>query len=217
MKKFELLFMAIVGGLTLTGCQKEPDYADLDDEYRVYTQFDSEADFTKYSTFYVADSLLVVGDNPRGEYVKDVNSDKIVAAYVSNMESRGFVKTEDKDKADLGLQLTYITDTHYFIDYIDSPYWWWGYPGYWDPYYWGYGGYWGYSFPVYYSYDTNSLLAEIVDLTQPKDSTEREIPVLWNSYITGVSTGYAVFDMQYVNRGVNQSFAQSPSLSAGKE
>ena len=119
-------------------------------------------------------------------------------------------------EADLGLQVSYIEDVHYFVNY-PSPNWWWGYPGYWDPFYWGYGGYWGYSFPVYYSYDTNSLLTEIIDLTASDKSEDAEVPVLWNSFITGVSTGYAAFDIRRTVTGINQSFEQSPYFKAAQQ
>ena len=133
------------------------------------------------------------------------------------MSERGDRQAEDKASADLGIQVTYVTSTNYFVDYIDSPYWWWGYPGYWDPFYWGYGGYWGYSFPVYYSYDTNSLLTEIIDLTASDKSEDAEVPVLWNSFITGVSTGYAAFDIRRTVTGINQSFEQSPDFKAAPQ
>jgi hypothetical protein len=216
-KKHLILTIAAACGTLFTGCQKNPGYEQLDDEFRVYTQFDPEADFGNYKTFYIPDSLLVIGASPEADFIKNSNSDKIINAYIANMSERGYRQAEDKASADLGIQVTYVTSTNYFVDYIDSPYWWWGYPGYWDPFYWGYGGYWGYSFPVYYSYDTNSLLTEIIDLTASDKSEDAEVPVLWNSFITGVSTGYAAFDIRRTVTGINQSFEQSPDFRAAQQ
>ena len=200
-------------------CRKEPDMSATDGNYFVYTSYDTEVDFTGYTSYIVADSILVMNSG-RYDYLKASESaavNNIVQAYNDEMARLGYVKAASKEDADLGIQISYIEDTRHFVDYVTDPYWWWGYPGYWDPFYWGYGGYWGYSFPVYYSYDTNSLLTEIIDLTASDKSEDAEVPVLWNSFITGVSTGYAAFDIRRTVTGINQSFEQSPDFKAAQQ
>ena len=200
----------------ITACQKEPSLSKLDDDYVVFTDYDKSASFVDYLTYYMPDSVLLITDSEKATYWTNDEANYILETFAENMAARGFMLVDTKEEADLGLQVSYIEDVHYFVNY-PSPNWWWGYPGYWDPFYWGYGGYWGYSFPVYYSYDTNSLLTEIIDLTASDKSEDAEVPVLWNSFITGVSTGYAAFDIRRTVTGINQSFEQSPDFKAAQQ
>ena len=91
-----------------------------------------------------------------------------------------------------------------------DPYWWYGYPGYWYPGYWGNWGGWYHSFPVTYSYSTQSLLTEMVDLTA-EEGDDKDLPVVWNSFIDG-NIGNSRNDMARFSRGIAQSFAQSGYL-----
>ena len=40
------------------------------------------------------------------------------------MAARGFTLVDSKEDADLGLQVSYIEDVRYFVDYPND-YWWW--------------------------------------------------------------------------------------------
>ena len=40
-------------------------------------------------TYYLPDSILVIGDKENAEYWKDENAQEILSAYVANMNSRG--------------------------------------------------------------------------------------------------------------------------------
>ena len=216
-KKHLILTIAAACGTLFTGCQKNPGYEQLDDEFRVYTQFDPEADFGNYKTFYIPDSLLVIGASPEADFIKNSNSDKIINAYIANMSERGYRQAEDKASADLGIQVTYVTSTNYFVDYIDSPYWWWGYPGYWSSGWWGgsCAGWAPYAFPVSYSYSTHSFLTEMVDLTPLTGDAETDkdikLEVVWNSYLDGsLVSGYNTMDT--LEEAIVQSFGQTPAL-----
>ena len=56
MKKI-LFFSALV--LLAAGCQKEPSQQDNSDEYLVYTSPAKDFNFSKYTTFDIADSVLL--------------------------------------------------------------------------------------------------------------------------------------------------------------
>ncbi|MGL5787103.1 MAG: DUF4136 domain-containing protein [Bacteroidales bacterium] len=212
MKKFIPFLFALV---LFASCEKEPDTDKLHNQYMVYTQYDKDANFEKDSAFYIPDSILVIGGSEKPVYWTDAensNAKQIIAAYVANMTSRGYKQTNDKEEADLGLQVSYIENTNYFVDY---PYdnWWGGYPGYWGPGYWGsswnnYG--WYYPFPIVYSYSTGSLLTELVDLKTP--GTDKKMTVLWNSFISGLLSGNETIDITKTVSGINQSFNQSTYL-----
>lgn len=191
-------------------CQKEPSLSSLHEDYLVYTAYDSGADFTAAGTYYIPDSILLIGSSPKTEYWKDESAMEIVNAVVSNMDARNFDRTEDKETADLGIQLSYVERVTYFVGY-DNPYWWWYYPYYWSPGYWGNWGGWHYPFPVYYGYTAGSLLIEMVDL-DAEEATERKLPVVWNSFIGGLLTYSQSVNLQRTVVAVNQAFAQSPYL-----
>ena len=142
MKKFIPLLLAVFA-VTLASCEKDPDMDKLDNNYLVYTNYDKKADFKTFETYYLPDSILVIGDKENAEYWKDENAQEILSAYVANMNSRGYTRVEDREEADLGLQVSYVRSTYYFTDY-GRPEWWWNYPGYWDAPYWGNWGGWYY-------------------------------------------------------------------------
>lgn len=143
MKKFIPLLLAVFA-VTLASCEKDPDMDKLDNNYLVYTNYDKKADFKTFETYYLPDSILVIGDKENAEYWKDENAQEILSAYVANMNSRGYIRVDDREEADLGLQVSYVRSTYYFTDY-GRPEWWWNYPGYWDAPYWGNWGGWYYS------------------------------------------------------------------------
>lgn len=161
MKKFIPLLLAVFA-VTLASCEKDPDMDKLDNNYLVYTNYDKKADFKTFETYYLPDSILVIGDKENAEYWKDENAQEILSAYVANMNSRGYIRVDDREEADLGLQVSYVRSTYYFTDY-GRPEWWWNYPGYWDAPYWGNWGGWYYPYAVNYSYSTGFLYQRIVE------------------------------------------------------
>lgn len=107
MKKFIPLLLAVFA-VTLASCEKDPDMDKLDNNYLVYTNYDKKADFKTFETYYLPDSILVIGDKENAEYWKDENAQEILSAYVANMNSRGYTRVEDREEADLGLQVSYV-------------------------------------------------------------------------------------------------------------
>ncbi len=211
MKKI-LFFSAAL--IMLAACHKEP-YRDSDNEYLVYTSPGKDVNFTDYKTFYVADSLLVIGQADKPVYSKTPAAKDLILAFRTNMEDCGFVFMPDMEQADLGVQLTYIIKTERYIQYYDSPYWWLDYPGYWPAGYWGnWHGYY-YPRPVTYSYTTNALLTDIVDL-KAVQSEETPLEILWTSYIGGPAGSSYQGDAQRMKNAIEQAFKQSPYLETAK-
>ena len=162
MKKILLISAAV---LLLAACHKEPYPQDSDNEYLVYTSPGKNVNFSQYYTFDIADSLLVIGQSDKPMYSQSDNALALIQAYRTNMEKRGFIYTPSNPDADLGIQLTYVIRTERFVQYYDDPYWWLDYPGYWPSGYWGNWSGVYYPRPVTYTYTTNALLADIVNLT----------------------------------------------------
>jgi hypothetical protein len=208
MKK--ILFISALA-LLAVACQKEPYPQDGDNEYLVYTSPAKDADFSQYTTFDIADSLLVIGQSAKPEYSQSNNALALIQAFRTNMEKLGYIYTPSNPDAQLGIQLTYMIKTERYVQYYDDPYWWLDYPGYWSPGMWGdwYGFY--YPRPMVYSYSTNALLADMVDLTSEQGSG-KALKIIWSSYIGGPAGPSASYDVQRMKSSIDQAFAQSPYL-----
>ena len=207
MKKLIYVLIAV---FALTSCREDPDLGDLSSDFLVFTNYDGKADFNRCTRYYMPDSVMVIGDTKDPEYWTGSKAADILKAYEDNMQACGYVRTDDKSEADVGLQISYVQSVAYFVDYR-NPYWWNEYPGYWLPGYWGDWGYWYYPYPVVYSYSVGSLLTEMVDLsTSP--SADRKLTVVWNSFLSGLLSGSDAFNMELTVRAINQSFVQSPYL-----
>jgi hypothetical protein len=208
MKKI-LLISALA--LLAVACQKEPYPQDGDSEYLVYTSPAKDADFSDFTTFDIADSLLIIGQSAKPEYSQSNNALAIIQAFRTNMEKLGYIYTPSNPDADLGIQLTYMIKTERFVQYYTDPYWWLDYPGYWSPGIWGdwYGFY--YPRPMVYSYSTNALVADMVDLTA-EQGDGKSLEVIWSVYIGGPTGPSAAYDVQRMKEATDQAFAQSPYL-----
>lgn len=204
MKCFSILSLALFGVL-FTSCQKDPDTDRLDNDYLVYTNYDSGTDFNSIETFHIIDSILIIGNNEKAEYWNNDNSKKIANAFAIKMESMGYVPVENSEEADAVLQLSYIATTYYFNSFGPGP-WWNSYPGYWN---WGgWGWYYPYSFS--YSYSTGSIIGELVDCNAPTILNDK-LTVVWNSYICGLLNGNNL-SLSRTMEAIDQAFAQSPYL-----
>ena len=149
-KKLRYLAYALVA-VAFCACQKEPSTSGLHKDYLVYTAYDTEADFGALDTYYLPDSILLIGAADKTEYWKDDNALEIVNTVAGRMNAAGYTRTDDKEAANVGLQLSYVQKVTYFVGY-DYPYWWWYYPYYWTPGYWGDWLGWHYPYRVYYGY-----------------------------------------------------------------
>ena len=67
MKRLIPILLAV---FAFAACEKDPDMDKLDNDYLVYTNYDKKADFKQFSTYYIPDSVLVIGDKKDPEYWK---------------------------------------------------------------------------------------------------------------------------------------------------
>ena len=81
MKKI-LFFMMLV--VSIASCRKDP-FPDLDGKYLVYTEASENVDFTKYSSFYVVDSVRVSEYNRLPYYSKSEGAKKLIELCSSTM------------------------------------------------------------------------------------------------------------------------------------
>ena len=127
------------------------------------------------------------------------------------MEKLGYIYTPDNPDADLGIQMTYIIKTERYVKYYSDPYWWLDYPGYWPSGYWGNWTGFYYPYPVSYTYTTNALITDMVNLTGEEKEGEA-LEVIWTSYIGGPAGSSLQGDVDRMKSSIDQAFAQSPYL-----
>lgn len=211
MKKY--LFIGLVAILA-TSCEKDPDLSKLDNNFTVYTNYDSKINFNDFTTYCLPDSILLIGQGMKAEYWKDDNAQKIIKQVADEMDARGYTRVNAIKDANIGLQLSFTRQT---TQIIGTGGWYGGgwYNGWWGPGYWGpYWNDWYYPYPVTYSYNTGTLIMEMVNLTDhPKDTSQKvKLPVIWHSYATGLLFDNSKYNMQLTLDAVNQAFEQSPYI-----
>ncbi len=213
MKAIRNLFLVALGAFIFASCEKDPNMNELDGKNTVVTNYKENAKF-KQTNYYIADSILVIGDQSstsstqKVHYWKkgDPKADKIFAQVESNMKTRGYTRVDDGTLTTSGLaiHLSYVEDSYYYAAYT---YWW----DYWyDWYDWYYPYYPYYPYPVVYSYTTGSLILDMIDLSGPVDI---EKPIIWNAYMSGLLTGNQQYDGSLALEAIDQAFAQSPYVS----
>ena len=212
MKKI-LIISAVA--LLAFACQKEPYSQDVDGEYLVYTSPAKDVTFSDFRTFDIADSVLVIGQTKKPYYSKSNNALALIQAYRTNMENLGYIYLPSNPDAQLGIQVTYAEDTQKFVQYYDDPYWWLDYPGYWPAGYWGNWTGWYYPYPVVYTYTTNALITDMVDLTAGEQNGK--LKIVWSCYIGGPASASINYDVKRMINAVDQAFEQSPYLKPSNQ
>ena len=202
----KLLFLPLLT-LLFAACEQNPDMEKLDDDYLVYTNYDKEADYSVINTFYAIDSILLITNQNNPTFWNNASSQKIIDEFSKNMVDYGYTEVDNPEEADAILQLSYVSTTYYYYDYVNGNPWWNSYPGYWN-----WGGYgWYYPFVVPYSFSTGSIIGELVD-TKSRMSDTDKLTVVWNAYICGLLSGNSL-SMSKTLSAVNQAFSQSSYLS----
>lgn len=209
MKK--LIYLLCLAFLVVS-CEKEPDFDQLKSNYVVYTDYSKDADFSKFQTYFLPDSILEAGSSNHTSFWKDDNALEIISEIEYLMNERGYQRLplpEEKEEADLGIQVTYIAETNQVITGGGYYGGWWDY-GYWGPWW----DSWYYPFPVSYSYDTGTLIIEMVDCTGNDDTSEkRRLPVIWYANAQGYRYSSPRANQLLLIDAVNQAFKQSQYIT----
>ena len=86
-------------------------------------------------------------------------------------------------------------------------------PHYWGPGYWGDWLGWYYPYPVYYGYQTGSLLIEMVNLDGSTEAGNKQLPIVWSCFLGGLLTSDDELNLQRTLDAIDQAFIQSPYLA----
>jgi len=218
-----------------SGCLFYPDSSERSNDDIVITSHAPKADFKSFKTFAIDPDVMMMEAKADGSIestpIDPAASEKIVQRLTDHMERRGYTKTDSKDEADLGITVTAISGIVIGTSYWGGYYgWYWGYPGY---------GYY-YPYPVYYSYETGSLIVDMVDLDKAREDFPRpDAPVMGTTGDDGADAGtgenpgpgglavvwgmagYRAFaessksvQGQNALNAIDQAFTQSPYLKA---
>ena len=213
-----LLFLSFIGLFAqfLVSCY--PGGADNVEEMDVaITNYDKNADFTKYTTFSLPDTIVYFvekGETPNHEF-----DAQILQLVKDNFTQLGYSYIEPTSEEDQ--QPSFIVTVSAFSNvnyYYGSDYWYnyWGwYPGWnwiWGPT-WGPG--WGPSYPWYpvtvYSYRSGSIVIDMIATNQEASSTKK-VPVLWSGIADGLLQGSKQSIIDRMETTIDQCFIQSPYL-----
>lgn len=208
------LFLISTLAVLAFACQKEPYSQDTDGQYLVYTSPAKDFSFEDFRYFDIVDSVLVIGQKKEPYYSQSNNALALIDAFRTNMRNRNFIALPDNEMDQLAIQITYAEETERFVQYYDDPYWWLDYPGYWPSGYWGNWTGWYYPYPVTYTYTTNALIADIVDLTSRQE--DGKLKIVWSCYIGGPASYSINYDVQRMVQSINQAFAQSPYIKSAQ-
>ena len=192
--------LLLVATLGLLSCSKDP-ISDLsNEESLVYiTNHDKSANFSQYKTFSIVDSVLIVENSRTGTSLDDIDK-AIIERITTNMESLGYTYVRPDKKPDVGINVTWVTNT--YLNVYSQPI---------SSYY---GGYWGggFGYPSYYSYyetSESSWLISMLDFKNPKTSpTGKTFDVLWDAQIRGSGIG----DLNLIDKMADSIFGQSGYL-----
>ena len=118
MKKLIPLLMLVVA---FAACEKDPDMGKLDNKYLVYTNYDTKADFKAFQTYYLPDSILIIGDKKEATYWKDDNAQEILKAYADNMNSRGYLRVDIQTHRSQPRPASQLHRKHLLLPRLRSP------------------------------------------------------------------------------------------------
>jgi len=199
-----LISTTVILLFALVSCTRDPLNNLTEDESRIYiTNHDSNANFSSFHTFSVADSVAVIEDGQLRGYDLTPYDAAFISALKNKMVAQGYTLVAKSNDPDLGITVSSITNNSTGIisynDYTGNYY------GYWDPYYWGYPGS-SYYFPTYYGIYNISEGALSVDMFDLKDvSTNNQIKNVWTALIRGSG----IFNSSNIDKHVETLFAQS--------
>jgi Domain of unknown function (DUF4136) len=160
----------------------------------------------EYRTYYMDSVRHIVSG---GAEIDTTNDDKILALVRKNFNALGWQEIADPN---VETPDVYIVNTSIKAKNTGS-YVWGGYPWYGPGYGW-WGGWYPY-YPYYpsvgyYSYQTGSLLIEMLDVKNA-DPIEERIGVIWNGAAQGLLEGSYI--QSRAENLINQIFTQSPYLN----
>ena len=199
----------------VTGCYpgKIESPADLD---TIATDHDPAFDFKNKSTYYLPSRVFPLSADttrPTTSTIDPQLENFILTKVSANLNARGFLRIDtitSGKEPDFIVLASYAAQNISGTTFVPS---YGGYGGYWGSYY-GWGSGWGYSMPYYYpvsySYNTGTLVLEILDPNNSNQTT-KQIPLTWRAVFNGLLTDNVDFQNR-LDKNIHQAFIQSPYI-----
>lgn len=207
--KNRALFIFLLAVTIISSCRKQPDFDQLSSNFVVSTSYDKAISFTNYKTFYISDSISYISSTVKNidTIVYNDASKQLAATVKTNMAALGYTFVSKASHPDLGLNMGAVKNVNAGVV---SPGWWWGYPGWWDPYYWGWDYPYYYPWSYVYYVTTGSIIIDMVDLKNA--GADQKLNVIWNTTSGGALGSDLNSNVQKGVDAINQAFKQSPQL-----
>jgi len=207
MKKFFILL--ITSALLTSSCQPEDDTLRLLDDLVVSTNYDTNINFSNYSTYSISTDTIGFVSNraPNDTIIVQSREDfprPVLQAVQRNLSARGFQRVERNADPDLRINVYVVNDFNLFQQVVYPNYY---YPSYYG-YGYGYGSYYSYPYVNTYASNTGSLVVEILDLRNI--TAENTVKSIWSAYMGDI---YSTIDLiRQSEEAIDQAFTQSPYL-----
>lgn len=199
-------------------CLDYPDTSERLDEDIVLTRFDPKARFGSYSTFTIRPDVPLLDGSESPKLIDETSASALVEAVARNMTSRGYVRVERNQTADLGIELSITTQVNTQRVCYSYGY----YRGYGSPY-WGYSGY---SYYAPYGCTTSAwtsgtVLIDLLDLrataTNADAGSAPALDAIWLGAVYRVLSTTTPENLARAESGIDQAFRQSAYLRAGSQ
>ncbi|HEX5132421.1 MAG TPA: DUF4136 domain-containing protein [Candidatus Krumholzibacteria bacterium] len=173
----------------------------------VITTFDGATDFETIGSYALADSIIHLVPDGEKDNISRAYDAMMLATIRSNMAALGFSEEADPANADV-LIVTAVSSSEYTTYYSYSPcyYYCWYYP---------YPPGWGWYYPSTvgsYNYTVGTIFVNMTRRVDP--NTADRLPVVWVAALNGLADKNS--NASRIKAGINQAFAQSKYLGAGK-
>lgn len=220
--KFLKWMTYIFAAITLVSCYPEYDKDIIDYDVVITMKndstFNSDEGQKKISTYFLADTIIHVGDTVKNELDPEFPRDYdqvIIDAIVQNLYQLGYERVDSLDQENTPDVLVSISALalRNTVVYTYQPGYWWG-GNYWYDYWWGYPGY-GYPwYPAYYtgySYNKGSVFIDMVSSDQTA-SDDQQIVSEWTGIYNGLLYEDDISSEERISTSIDKLFDKSPYL-----
>lgn len=210
MKHLQFIYL-FAAAILLTNCY--PGGPENTDDYDlVASNYAEEYDFDKNLTYFMPDSVIHVVDSTTKEEDIDRSQDETILARVAlNMDMMGYELAANDSTANVIVLPQVLRIQNVDVSWwYDWSYWWGWYPwgGWWGP---GYGWYYPGGYPVVTSYETGTIILQMVDPDEPTPLPD-DIYVAWSGYANGVLSSSKNYNKSRIETTIDDMFEISPYL-----
>lgn len=191
------IILALAG---LFGCGTQPQLSELVNDMVVVTNFNSEIDFSQYTTYSLTMDTVGLVSNTTNEDALVTDYAKLITTQLKrNLDQSGHTQVASDEDPDLGVNVVVVTDLSISQSYYPGGY----YPGY----YGYYGGFYGGGYVRTDYFEQAILIVELIDISK---STSTNAVVVWSANIGDLVNSYD--RSTKTKEAIDQAFVQSPFL-----